>query len=251
MGSDPVGDQETEVIGTRPRRAATLARIGRVLRSKRVRVSGGVLAAVVAAAVVGSIAFVRFQAAGREYTVDSAPATEVGIVMGAQVMPDGRPSGYLAGRLDLAARLLAAGKVKALILTGDYGTRAYDEPDNMRRYLVAHGVPAAKLVVDYAGFDTYQSCARAYHVFGVRSATVVTTDFSVPRSIALCRSVGIDTAAVADHGQPMSAVYVKCWLRDQLAATKAAFSILTTPAPTFGSDGTERPALQAAMSASA
>ncbi|MBP2192821.1 vancomycin permeability regulator SanA [Nocardia goodfellowii] len=186
-----------------------------------------------ALAVSASVGWVRYQASGREYAADAVPATDVAIVFGAQVYDDGQPSPYLAARLDIGRQLLESGKVRALLLTGDNGRRTYDEPEAMRRYLVGKGVPAAKIALDYAGFDTYQSCVRANKIFGVRQAIVVTQDFSVPRTVALCRSAGIETAAVADHSQPHEGVWIKCWVRDQIAAIKAVWEMATEPDPKF------------------
>ncbi|MGW0247481.1 SanA/YdcF family protein [Nocardia goodfellowii] len=183
--------------------------------------------------VSASVGWVRYQASGREYAAAAVPATDVAIVFGAQVYDDGQPSPYLAARLDIGRQLLESGKVRALLLTGDNGRRTYDEPEAMRRYLVGKGVPAAKIALDYAGFDTYQSCVRAHKIFGVRQAIVVTQDFSVPRTVALCRAAGIETAAVADHSQPHEGVWIKCWVRDQIAATKAVWEMATEPDPKF------------------
>jgi vancomycin permeability regulator SanA len=177
--------------------------------------------------------WVRVRAGGHRYRADSVPGAPVGIVFGAQVYPDGTPSPYLAARLDLGQELVRSGKVRALLLTGDFGTPSYDEPDAMRRYLEAHGVPGSKLVADYAGFDTYQSCARAYRVFGVRSAIIVTTDFSYARTVALCRSVGIDANGVVDTAQRHDLTYLRGWVRDQLADTKAAFDMVVRPDPKY------------------
>ncbi|AYF79644.1 hypothetical protein D7D52_36210 [Nocardia yunnanensis] len=168
-----------------------------------------------------------------EYSVDSAPPADVALVFGAEVNSDGSPSGYLAARLDLGRALLAAGKVKALLLTGDNSRPNYDEPTAMRAYLIAHGVPAAKIALDYAGFSTYESCVRAHDIFGVTSAIAVTQDFSLPRTVALCRAAGIDATGVGDATQPHTTIYRKNWLRDQLADTKAVYSMLFHPEPKF------------------
>lgn len=191
--------------------------------------------AVVAATVtaLGSIAWIRLRAGDAEYSADTVPAAEVALIPGAQIYASGEPSPYLATRLDIARHLLASGKVKALLVTGDNGTATYDEPTAMRRYLLSKGVPAEKIALDYAGFSTYQSCVRASRIFGVRQAIVVTQDFSLPRAIALCRSAGIETVGVGDAAQAHNLTYYKCWLRDQLAATKAVFDILTRPDPKF------------------
>lgn len=195
-----------------------------------------VLAALIGAsglAVVGSIGWVRWSSAGHDYSLHTVPPAPVGIVFGAEIHPDGQPSNYLAARLEVGRELLAAGKVRALLLTGDNGTPSHDEPTVMRRYLVRAGVPDRKLAVDDAGFDTYSSCARAYQIFGVTKAVVVTQDLSAPRTIALCRSVGIETDAVSDKTQPHDLTYWRIWLRDQLAATKTAYDMTFHPAPKF------------------
>ncbi|MFF3570581.1 SanA/YdcF family protein [Nocardia jiangxiensis] len=193
-----------------------------------------VVAALTVMVLVGvCIGVVRWRASGPEYSATSVPPADVALVPGAEIYPNGQPSPYVAGRLDLARTLLNTGKVQALLLTGDFGTPTYDEPDAMRRYLIDKGVPANKIALDYAGFDTYQSCARAYRIFGVRNAIVVTQDFSVPRTIALCRSVGIRTTAVGDHSQAHNLTYDKCWVRDQIAAIKAVYSMLVQPDPKF------------------
>ncbi|MGW4767279.1 SanA/YdcF family protein [Nocardia sp. NPDC004278] len=201
------------------------------------------------ATVVGlsSIIWIRYAASDYEYSVDTVPAAEVALIPGAQVYASGQPSPYLAARLELGRRLLETGKVKALLLTGDNGRPSYDEPTAMRSYLVRKGVPANKIALDYAGFSTYESCARAHKIFGVQQAIVVTQDFSLPRTIALCRDAGIEATGIGDDTQPHNLTYNKCWLRDQLAATKAAFDMLVHPAPKFlgNQESTVRDAINA------
>ncbi|MFC3961274.1 SanA/YdcF family protein [Nocardia jiangsuensis] len=199
--------------------------------------AGAISALAVAVVAASSIGWVRWRGAGTDHTVASVPAADVAIVFGAQIYEKaGEPSPYLAARLDIGRELLAAGKVKALLVTGDNGTPEHDEPTVMRDYLVRTGVPERKVALDYAGFDTYQSCVRAREIFGVTSAIVVTQDFSMPRTIALCRTAGIETDGVADSGQPRNGIWWKCWVRDQLAAGKAAIAMITRPAPRFLGD---------------
>ncbi|MFF2556847.1 vancomycin high temperature exclusion protein [Nocardia sp. NPDC058058] len=210
---------------------ATRAALSRWLPPRRV---AKLLAAAVTAAILvgaGSIAWIRLTTRNLQYDVATAPPADIAIVFGAQVYRTGKPSPYLAARLDLGRRLLAAGKVKAILVSGDNGAASHHESEAMRAYLVERGVPAAKIALDGAGFTTYDSCVRAHDVFGVRSAIAVTQDFSVPRTLALCRAAGIDAVAVADTARTHDDVYRKCWLRDQLAATKAVYSILFRPEP--------------------
>ncbi|RJL36263.1 hypothetical protein D5H75_05025 [Bailinhaonella thermotolerans] len=127
----------------------------------------------------------------------SAPETPVALVLGAGVA-GGRPTGMLALRLDVAADLYARGRVRALLLSGDNGRAGYDEPTVMRDYLVAKGVPGNRIVRDYAGFDTWDSCVRARRVFGASRLTVVTQGFHLPRAVTLCRLAGLTAYGVAD-----------------------------------------------------
>src|ERR687893_668968 len=79
-----------------------------------------------------------------------------------------------------ARRLYEAGTVRAILVSGDHGAWAYDEPGAMSRWLVERGVPERTVVQDHAGFDTYDSCVRARKVFGVRDLIVVTQSFHLP-----------------------------------------------------------------------
>jgi vancomycin permeability regulator SanA len=105
----------------------------------------------------------------------------------------------LAARLELARRLLAAGKARVLLVSGDHMNWDYDEPNAMRTWLLAHGVPDEKIVRDHAGFDTYDSCARAKRIFGVEQAIVVTQTYHLPRAVMLCRRLGLNATGVGDE----------------------------------------------------
>lgn len=163
------------------------------------------------AAVAGSVAWVRTASDGHIFTAEEVPPAPVALVLGAQVYEDGTPSPFLAARLDIARRLLETGKVRAILVSGDHMSWGYNEPGGMFRYLTTAGVPAGKVVLDHAGFDTYDSCSRARRVFGVRQAIVVTQAFHLPRAVTLCRRLGVDASGVCgpvravragdDHGE--------------------------------------------------
>ena len=155
--------------------------------------------ALVASAVpaVGAL-WMRLGARGHVYSEGDVPAAPVALVLGAQVEADGSPSVFLTARLELARRLYQAGKVRVLLVTGDHMDWDYDEPDAMRTWLVRNGVPSRQIVLDHAGFDTYDSCARAVRVFGVTRAIVVTQAYHVARAVTLCRRLGLDADGVGD-----------------------------------------------------
>lgn len=150
-------------------------------------------AAVLAVVVLGPVLAV--QATGQAKVRPSAAAvgaTPVAIVLGAGLRPDGSPSVFLTRRLARAAELYAAGTVEVVLVSGDNSRKDYDEPTATHDWLVAHGVPAAKAVRDYAGSDTHDTCQRAHGVFGVDAAVVVTQDYHVRRAAFSCAAAGID-----------------------------------------------------------
>jgi vancomycin permeability regulator SanA len=187
-----------------------------------------VLAALLAPLLVATpLAWFAASTDGRRTTADRAEARPVALVLGAGLRRDGRPSLLLARRLDIAADLYRRGTVDAVLVSG-----ADDEPPAMRAYLLAAGVPDAKIVGDAAGFRTWDSCVRAHEVFGVRSAIVVTQEFHLPRAIALCRAAGIDATGVGDASlQARGLATVYGWLREIPAAVKALGDTLVRPPP--------------------
>jgi vancomycin permeability regulator SanA len=204
----------------------------RVLRyTVRLSIAAGLLGLVIAGA---SVAWVRSGTDQFTYSEQDVPQAPVALVLGAQVYPDGEPSPFLASRLEIARRLLAAGKVQAILVSGDHREWKYDEPGAMTRWLTQRGVPANKIAQDHAGFDTYDSCVRAIKIFGVRKTIVVTQTYHLPRAIMLCRRAGVETYGVGDATMQQ---FRKPWLisstREHGACVKAVVDVVTGRDPVF------------------
>jgi vancomycin permeability regulator SanA len=181
-----------------------------------------------------SVWWLRSVASGHIFTEEAVPAAPVALVLGAQVYADGTPSPFLVARLEIARRLLLAGKVRVILVSGDHMHWEYNEPGAMLLWLFDHGVPTDKVVLDHAGFDTYDSCARANHVFGVRQAIVVTQMYHLPRAVALCRKLGVDASGVGDETMKQ---FHEPWrtgsVREYGAADKAAFDVISGRGPVY------------------
>jgi vancomycin permeability regulator SanA len=201
---------------------------------RRVVVAGALAVALGVLVMAGGELWVRAAAHGRVYSEADVPAAPVALVLGAQVYADGTPSPFLAARLDIAKRLLDDGKVKAILLSGDHSHWDYDEPGDMEVYLIARGVPASKIVLDFAGFDTYDSCSRARRIFGVHQAIVVTQSYHIDRAVALCRDLGIDATGIGDSSVK---IYTGPWRRDVIrergAVVKAVWDVASHRDPVF------------------
>ncbi|MEV0234929.1 ElyC/SanA/YdcF family protein [Nonomuraea sp. NPDC050786] len=151
------------------------------------------------------------------------PPAQAALVLGAGLYGK-QPTAMLARRLDIAAELYRAGKVRALLLSGDNSRKEYDEPTAMRDYLRGKGVPDRVMVLDYAGFDTWDSCVRARKVFGARQVTVVTQEFHLPRAVTLCRTAGLETFGVGDDSTRQFAATTYVYATRELFATAKAFA---------------------------
>lgn len=183
----------------------------------------------------GPSAYAVIRSAGHLYTVVEAPQMPVALVLGAEIYPDATPSPYLKARLDLAKQLWDVGKVRVILVSGDNRTEHYNEPDGMRNYLINAGVPADKVVADYAGFDTYDSCVRAKRIFGVDRATVVTQTYHLRRAVATCRSIGVDAIGVGDDTvKAYSSVWHRGVMREIPACIKMVWDLVSRRDPVLG-----------------
>jgi vancomycin permeability regulator SanA len=176
------------------------------------------------------------------------PRAPVALVLGAQVYPSGMPSAFLRARLDLAQRLLEAGKVEVLLVSGAADAPEYDEPKAMRAYLEAAGVPPERVVEDPHGLDTYDSCVRAQRVYGLEELVIVSQSYHLPRAVGTARRLGLRAYGVGDETvRSRREPWISGLIRDQLACVKAVYDLRSRRAPVLGSaDPSVRNALRVA-----
>jgi SanA protein len=154
------------------------------------------------------------------------PSAPVGIVFGAGVLKNGQPSEVLKERLDGAIKLYRDHKVSRLLMSGDNRTSHYNEPRAMRAYALKHRVDPGRILMDYAGRDTYDTCYRAKRVFGFDKAILITQSFHAPRAVFISRSFGIDTVAYGLKGfESRSRFQIGSHLREVCADLKAVWDV--------------------------
>lgn len=153
-----------------------------------------VLCAAGIVAVAGTNWWVLHSTRARVFTeVETTPSNDVAIVLGTSPTIGSRwQNPFFTGRMDTAAALYRAGKVKHLLVSGDNSRKTYDEPTAMRDALIARGVPVAAITLDYAGFRTLDTMARARAVFDLRRCTVITDDFHLARCLYLAQAHNLD-----------------------------------------------------------
>ena len=128
--------------------------------------------------------------------VSQTPHYEACIVLGCAIWGDS-PSPMLADRLRTAALVYETGCCDYVLVSGDsLEPERYDETSVMRKFLIELGVPSDKIVCDPLGLSTYESMYRAYNIYNLKTAVVVTTGFHVLRGVYDARGFGIDAVGV-------------------------------------------------------
>lgn len=117
------------------------------------------------------------------------PDAEVALVLGtAPIGPEGGPNVYFVHRLDAAASLWQAAKVKFFIVSGG----GHGETSAMRAGLIERGVPAAAIYRDPDGNRTWDSVLRARDIYGQKRIVIVSQRFHLSRALFLARHAGLE-----------------------------------------------------------
>jgi SanA protein len=201
-------------------------------KKRIVRIAAGVALGGLGGVALANAWVLRATASSVFDRIDEVPPRAVAIVLGARVHEDGRPYPMLEDRLEAARDLYATGRVRAVLVSGDHGAPEYDEVLAMRRWLVAHGVPASDVHEDHAGFRTLDTMERAARVFEVRDAIVVTQAFHAPRATWLARRAGIDAVGYAAP-RLHSTFSLKNEAREVFARAGAMLDVIAGTEPRF------------------
>jgi SanA protein len=159
-------------------------------------------------------------------STQSIPFNDVALVLGTgKVTARGNLDLHFTQRIEAAAKLYRAGKVRRLLVSGDNHVAGYDEPSDMRDALIAAGVPADAIVCDYAGFRTLDSVVRAKIVFGLSRCTIVSEEFHCPRALWIARKHGLNAIAFAAPDLESRRWTWRVKAREQLARVACALDL--------------------------
>lgn len=187
----------------------------------------GVVTIVVLVCNLTVIIATRTNVAGSINTLSEAQAV---IILGAGVTESGELSAVLRDRVDTAVAIYRSGNVGAILVSGDNSTTEHNEVVPVQEYLLALGIPAEDIFLDYAGFDTYDTMYRARAIFEVTAAVVVTQSYHLPRALYLADVVGIEAqGVVAQHDRANLYNYA----REVLARVKAVGNVLLRSQPEY------------------
>lgn len=170
----------------------------------------------------------------RLYTsINEIPKNKVGLLLGTvKYLADGRINLYYQFRLDAAVKLFKSQKIDFIIVSGDNGSKNYDEPTAFKEDLIRLGVPENKIFLDYAGFRTLDSVVRVKEVFGQDSVTIISQQFHNERALFLADNYDIN--AIGFNARGISGKYaLKVTIREYLARVKLFIDVIFNVQPKF------------------
>ena len=163
------------------------------------------------------------------------PSNDVGLVLGTSpYVRGGGANPQFYGRIQAAAQLYQLGKVKHLIVSGANPDSTYNEPRAMWRELTKLGIPSQDIIMDFAGFRTFDSVTRAKLVFGVDKVTVITQRYHAYRAVFVGKKAHMQIVAYAAPGDDGDQPPLQQSIREWFARVRVVFDIyVLQTAPKF------------------
>lgn len=166
--------------------------------------------------------------------VESVPYNKTGLLLATSpITPQGAHNYYFDNRIRAAEELYKAGKIDYIIASGgDYRKTqriGFDEPKAILDSLVARGIPAERIILDYEGTRTIHSIAKAKEVYGIASLTVISQKYHNERAIYLADKYGLQAIGYNAEPSPILPNRIKNSLREYLARPKMFIDLWLTP----------------------
>ena len=164
---------------------------------------------------------VEVVAQGKTFShVEEMTHHHVGLLLGTgKYLGSGLENLYYHYRIVAATKLLKAGKIDYLVISGDNSRKDYNEPEMMRADLLAAGIDSSRIYLDYAGFRTFDSIIRLREIFSQDSVTLISQQFHNERALFIAQREGM--TAVGFNAQDVTAsAGFRTQLREKLARVK-------------------------------
>lgn len=165
---------------------------------------------------------------------DRPGRADVALVLGNAVDAQDRPSPRLRARLDRTVEGYRHGDFPVVIASGGVEPGGHDEAASMRAYLIAHGIPANRIIADNQGINTFASArftAQTMRERGWKSAYVVTQYYHVPRARLALTRFGVKTiySAHARFFEPMDAFALLREMAGYVTYTLRSYDVSGSP----------------------
>lgn len=137
--------------------------------------------------------YVEVVTSGKTFNnTDDIPKNKVGLLLGtAKYLRGGRINLFYQYRINAAVQLFKSQKIEYILVSGDNGSKYYDEPTTFKEDLMAAGIPEERIFLDYAGFRTLDSVIRSKEIFQQEEITIISQEFHNERAIAIAAAKNI------------------------------------------------------------
>lgn len=166
-------------------------------------------------------------------TISKVPTKKAALVLGtAKYMVGGGKNYFYLYRIRAAAELFKAGKVKAIVVSGDNSTKYYNETSKMQKDLIKAGVPSQYITLDPLGVRTLDSVVRAEAIFDLKDYIIVSQKFHLERALFLAKAKGQKVLGFIAKDIPGTKAAYRMKAREYFARAKAFLDVYilhTTP----------------------
>jgi vancomycin permeability regulator SanA len=119
-------------------------------------------------------------------TDDLGYPTDVGVVLGNEVLAKGKPSPRLKARLDRAVGLYTGIRINKVLVSGGFDQKGFDEAAEMAQYLRTQGVAQEDILVDHFGDNTFFTASNTRRVLApfpeLRTLTLISSTTHILRT---------------------------------------------------------------------
>ena len=174
------------------------------------------------AAYGGIVGMICIEEAKVPMTLAPYPNYDAIIVLGAQVKADGTLSVQLTWRMDAALEAYGKKNVPVVVCGAQGSDEPCPEAEAMREYLIGKGIPEELILADPDSFNTNENLENAKRLLdgfpGVKRVLIVTSDYHVPRSLAIAQDLGFEAEGLGAKCLPER--WLKNHAREALAWCK-------------------------------
>ena len=174
------------------------------------------------AAYGGIVGMICIEEAKVPMTLAPYPNYDAIIVLGAQVKADGTLSVQLTWRMDAAIEAYGKKNVPVVVCGAQGSDEPCPEAEAMREYLIGKGIPEELILADPDSFNTNENLENAQRLLdgfpGVKRVLIVTSDYHVPRSLAIAQDLGFEAEGLGAKCLPER--WLKNHAREALAWCK-------------------------------
>ena len=159
--------------------------------------------------------------------IKKVPHRKAALLLGtAKYVAKGKKNYFYVYRIRAAVALWKAGKVDAILVSGDNASKYYEETVRMQKDLIKAGVPKHYIALDYPGFRTLDSIVRAETLYGLKKYIIVSQKFHLERAIFLAKEKGQDVIGFVAKDIPGTKAARRMAFREYFARVKAYLDVM-------------------------